>query len=58
MDVCEHVLAAYEGWACAAMVAKYDLTEECASISGIQRISTMTSEQILSARKISQYGTG
>uniref|UniRef100_A0A8R1TQI6 Uncharacterized protein n=1 Tax=Onchocerca volvulus TaxID=6282 RepID=A0A8R1TQI6_ONCVO len=50
--------AAYEGWACAAIAAKYDLTEEYASISGIQRISTMTSEQILSARKTTQYGTG
>ncbi|VBB33958.1 unnamed protein product, partial [Acanthocheilonema viteae] len=50
--------AAYEGWACSAMVAKYDLTEECASISGMQRISTMTSEQILSARKTNQYSTG
>uniref|UniRef100_A0A0R3RQZ3 Trafficking protein particle complex subunit 9 n=1 Tax=Elaeophora elaphi TaxID=1147741 RepID=A0A0R3RQZ3_9BILA len=49
--------AAYEGWACAAMIAKYDLTEECASISGIQRVSTITFEQILSARKTNQYGT-
>ncbi|EFO24879.2 hypothetical protein LOAG_03607 [Loa loa] len=50
--------AAYEGWACAAIVAKYDLTEEYASISGIQRISTMTSERILSTRRTSEYGTG
>ncbi|CAG9530714.1 unnamed protein product [Cercopithifilaria johnstoni] len=50
--------AAYEGWACAVMVAKYDLTEESSSISGIQRISSMTSEQILAALKTSQYGAG
>lgn len=50
--------AAYEGWACAAIIAKYDLADECPSISGMQRISSMTSEQILSARKTSQSGTG
>lgn len=52
------VLAAYEGWACAAMAAKYDLAEELASISGMQRISTMTSEQFRSVRKTSQHGIG
>ncbi|EJW72478.1 hypothetical protein WUBG_16613, partial [Wuchereria bancrofti] len=49
--------AAYEGWACAAIIAKYDLADEYPSISGIQRISSATSEQVLSARKTSQCGT-
>uniref|UniRef100_A0A915Q411 Trafficking protein particle complex subunit 11 domain-containing protein n=1 Tax=Setaria digitata TaxID=48799 RepID=A0A915Q411_9BILA len=50
--------AAYEGWACAAITAKYDLTEERASVSGMQRISTMTAEQIRTGRKTSQYSAG
>lgn len=42
--------AAYEGWACAAMTIKYRFGEECSPFGAIQRVSTMTADQMRCAQ--------
>lgn len=42
-------LAAFEGWACAAMVVKYDLNDEYNSSNFIQRVATACQLQQISS---------
>ncbi|VDK54944.1 unnamed protein product [Anisakis simplex] len=46
--------AAYEGWACSAMIIKYDLTGEVIPTSSMQRVSSMTTDQMRSLHDLSQ----
>ncbi|VDN03575.1 unnamed protein product [Thelazia callipaeda] len=50
--------AAYEGWSCAAMAVKYDLTKEYSSFSGMQRFLSLKPELIYSSHVPNQHGTG
>uniref|UniRef100_A0A9J2PDJ2 Trafficking protein particle complex subunit 11 domain-containing protein n=1 Tax=Ascaris lumbricoides TaxID=6252 RepID=A0A9J2PDJ2_ASCLU len=50
--------AAYEGWACAAMTIKYELDEECRSLNCMQRISTLTPDQMRALHEKSQHSLG